>query len=127
MANLSVGEIRRRFRDRLDIDPQSQAFINGQAVSNDTVVRAGQVLSFTQLAGANGTDAPFSEELEFLMHGSDDPEVPTVRRRSRRREPRLSWPAGDHPRRFGARALAGRGRGVCAGGRAVSRGDGVDA
>ena len=54
IANSTVGEIRARFRDRFAIDPQGQAFLDGQEVGNDTVVRAGQTLMFLRRAGEKG-------------------------------------------------------------------------
>ncbi len=54
VGNMSVGEIRRRFRDRLDIDPRSVAVVDGHDVSDDTVVIAGQVLTFMHRAGEKG-------------------------------------------------------------------------
>ncbi len=54
VGNMTVGEIRRRFRDRLDLDPHSQAVLDGHDVSDDTVVRPGQALMFTRRAGEKG-------------------------------------------------------------------------
>jgi hypothetical protein len=54
VGNLSVGEIRRRFRDRLDLDPNSQAVLDGHDVGEDVVVRPGQALLFTRRAGEKG-------------------------------------------------------------------------
>ena len=54
VGNMSVGEIRRRFRDRFDLDPNSQAVLDGNDVSDDTVVRPGQALMFTRRAGEKG-------------------------------------------------------------------------
>jgi hypothetical protein len=54
VAGMSVGEIRARFRDRFNIDPHSQAILNGQEVGDDTTVRAGQVLTFIRKAGEKG-------------------------------------------------------------------------
>ncbi len=53
----SVGEIRRRFRDRLDLDPQSQAVLDGQDVGDDVTVRPGQALMFTHRVGEKGTSS----------------------------------------------------------------------
>ena len=53
-GNLSVGEIRRRFGDRFDLDPHSQAVVDGHAVADDVVVRPGQALMFTRQAGEKG-------------------------------------------------------------------------
>ncbi len=55
VANLSVADIRARFADRLDIDPQAQAVIDGREVGGeDTIVTAGQVLTFVRKAGEKG-------------------------------------------------------------------------
>ena len=54
VGGASVGEIRRRFRDRLDLDPQSQAVLDGQNVGDDVAVRPGQALMFTRRAGEKG-------------------------------------------------------------------------
>ena len=54
VGNQSVGEIRRRFRDRMDIDPNSQAVLDGHDVDDQTVVRPGQALMFTRRAGEKG-------------------------------------------------------------------------
>lgn len=54
VGNLSVGEIRRRFRDRFDLDPHSQAVLDGHDVGDDVVVRPGQALLFTRRAGEKG-------------------------------------------------------------------------
>ena len=54
VGNMTVGEIRRRFRDRFDLDPNSQAVLNGNDVSDDVLVRPGQALMFTRRAGEKG-------------------------------------------------------------------------
>jgi hypothetical protein len=54
VGNMSVGEIRRRFRDRFDLDPNSQAVLDGHDVGDDVVVRPGQALLFTRRAGEKG-------------------------------------------------------------------------
>ena len=54
VSNSSVGEIRRRFADRFDLDPQAQATLDGVVVNDDTTVRAGQSLMFTRPAGEKG-------------------------------------------------------------------------
>jgi hypothetical protein len=54
VASSTVGEIRRRFADRFDIDPQAQAVLDGNVVGDDTVVSAGQALMFTRRAGEKG-------------------------------------------------------------------------
>jgi len=54
VGNLTAGEIRRRFADRFDIDPQAQAILDGQPVGDETTVRAGQSLMFTRRAGEKG-------------------------------------------------------------------------
>jgi hypothetical protein len=54
VGNMSVGEIRRRFRDRFDLDPNSQAVLDGNDVGDATLVRPGQALMFTRRAGEKG-------------------------------------------------------------------------
>lgn len=54
VGGMTVGEVRRRFRDRFDIASTSQATLDGQDVSDNTVVRAGQRLAFIRPAGEKG-------------------------------------------------------------------------
>lgn len=54
VGNTAIGEIRRRFRDRFDIDPHSQAVLDGRDVGDETVVRPGQNLMFARRAGEKG-------------------------------------------------------------------------
>ncbi len=54
VGNSTVGEIRRRYADRFDIDPRAQAILDGQPASDDVMVRPGQALMFTRRAGEKG-------------------------------------------------------------------------
>lgn len=54
---MSAGEVRRRFGDRMDIDPNAQAVLNGQEVGDETIIRTGQYLMFTRRAGEKGKNA----------------------------------------------------------------------
>jgi hypothetical protein len=54
VADMTVSEIRSRYRDRFDIDPLSQALLDGDEVGDDTTVRAGQHLLFVHRAGEKG-------------------------------------------------------------------------
>ena len=54
VGNMSVAEIRARYADRFDIDPQSRAQIDGHIVDDSTVVRPGQILMFVRHAGEKG-------------------------------------------------------------------------
>jgi hypothetical protein len=54
VANMSVAEIRARFHDRFDIDPTSQAVLDGTEVSDDVTVKPGQLLMFIRRAGEKG-------------------------------------------------------------------------
>jgi len=54
VGGLTVGSVRERFRDRLDIDPASQAVLDGREVTDGTVVRQGQLLTFIRRAGEKG-------------------------------------------------------------------------
>jgi hypothetical protein len=50
----SVGEIRRRLRDRLAIDRGSAAFVDGSQADDATTVHAGQTVTFMRQAGEKG-------------------------------------------------------------------------
>ena len=54
VADMTVQAIRTRFGARLDIDPLSQAVVDGHEVGDDTVVRDGQLLTFVRKAGEKG-------------------------------------------------------------------------
>lgn len=54
LAGRSVGEVRRRYGDRYDIGPQMQAYVDSAPVPDDTILRAGQVLTFMHLSGEKG-------------------------------------------------------------------------
>ena len=54
VANLTVAQVRDRYRDRFDIDPQSQATLDGNEADGETVIEAGQVLMFVRRAGEKG-------------------------------------------------------------------------
>ena len=54
VANMTVGAVRARFRDRFDIDPRSQAVLGGHEVGDDIRVQPGQVLMFVRRAGEKG-------------------------------------------------------------------------
>ena len=53
-GGMTVGEIRRRYAERMDLDPLSQATIDGHEADNETVIAAGQVLMFVRRAGEKG-------------------------------------------------------------------------
>jgi hypothetical protein len=55
VGNMSVGEIRRRFADRLHIAPTSMATVDGHDANENTIVRAGQRLQFHRHAGEKGS------------------------------------------------------------------------
>jgi hypothetical protein len=54
VSNTTVGDIRARFRDRLDIDARSEAVLDGNVVDDRAVVRAGQLLAFVHRGGEKG-------------------------------------------------------------------------
>jgi hypothetical protein len=54
LGNSSVAQIRARFGLRFDIDPRTQAVLDGHEVGDDTVVRTGQVLMFVHKSGEKG-------------------------------------------------------------------------
>src|ERR1041385_6056272 len=63
VGNMTVGEIRQRFRDRFDIDPRAHAVVNGNDVDDQTVVRGGETLYFATRAGEKGVGVADLREL----------------------------------------------------------------
>jgi len=58
LSGMSIARIRARFRDRFDIDPVSQAVLDGHDVGDDVVVQSGQKLMFARRAGEKGLARP---------------------------------------------------------------------
>jgi hypothetical protein len=58
LGNSTVAQIRARFGPRFDIDPRTQAVLDGREVGDDTVVRTGQVLMFVHKSGEKGFGKP---------------------------------------------------------------------
>ncbi len=54
VAGLDARTIRERYRDRFDIDPNSEVFVDGERSPEDTVIQAGQVVMFVRRAGEKG-------------------------------------------------------------------------
>jgi hypothetical protein len=54
VAGMTVGEIRMKYSDRLDIDPGSTAIVSGVEVDNNTKIAIGQALMFVKKAGEKG-------------------------------------------------------------------------
>jgi hypothetical protein len=54
VAEMTVSQVRSRFRDRLDIHPEAMAMLDGSPVDDATTVRAGQTLMFIRQAGEKG-------------------------------------------------------------------------
>jgi hypothetical protein len=54
VGNMTVAEVRSRYADRFDIDPLSQAQIDGHIVDDDAIVQPGQILMFVRHAGEKG-------------------------------------------------------------------------
>jgi hypothetical protein len=54
VGEMTVGEIRARYGDRFDIDPESQAILDGIEVGDDVRIRSQQVLIFARRAGEKG-------------------------------------------------------------------------
>lgn len=55
VVGMTVGEVRKRFADRMDIDPKAQAIVNGTAGGEDYILKAGEGLMFVKHAGEKGT------------------------------------------------------------------------
>ena len=53
-AEMTIRDVRRRFRDHLDIHPQAVAMLDGEEVDDATQLRAGQMLMFIRPSGEKG-------------------------------------------------------------------------
>jgi hypothetical protein len=54
LAGVTVEHARRELADRMNIDPAATAVVDGVEVSEDAVLREGQMLNFVQPAGERG-------------------------------------------------------------------------
>ena len=54
IGGMTVEQVRERFQTRLDLDPESQAVIDGELANENAVLAAGQVLMFMKKAGEKG-------------------------------------------------------------------------
>jgi hypothetical protein len=54
IAGMTVGEARRRFKDRFDIGDGAQAILDGKQVGDDVMMKAGESLMFIMHAGEKG-------------------------------------------------------------------------
>jgi len=54
IAGETVAHIRELYADRFDLDPLSQAIIDGREVDDDTIIGAGQHVLFAKRAGEKG-------------------------------------------------------------------------
>jgi hypothetical protein len=54
VAGKSVGEVRKRFADRFDIDKESTAIVDGKDAKEDYILKAGEALMFVRHAGEKG-------------------------------------------------------------------------
>jgi hypothetical protein len=54
VGEMSVAQVRGRFRDQLDIHPQATAVLDGSPADEDTTLRAGQTLTFVRPSGEKG-------------------------------------------------------------------------
>lgn len=53
-GGMTVRQIRSRYADRFDIDPDSLAVVNGRVVDDSTMVTQGQELRFSKHIGEKG-------------------------------------------------------------------------
>jgi hypothetical protein len=54
LAGMAVRLARAELEERMNIDPDSLAVVDGVEVSEDTILREGQVLNFVKHAGEKG-------------------------------------------------------------------------
>ncbi len=54
VGGMTVGQVRRRYADRFDIDGNAQATLDGNEAGDDEIVRPGMLLRFVHRAGEKG-------------------------------------------------------------------------
>ncbi len=54
LAGMSVDQVRVELSDRMHIDPEAVAVVNGEPANEDFVLAEGQVLTFVKAAGEKG-------------------------------------------------------------------------
>jgi hypothetical protein len=54
VSEMSIAQVRERFRDRLDVHPQATAVLDGSPADEQTTLRAGQTLTFVRPSGEKG-------------------------------------------------------------------------
>lgn len=54
LAGMTVGQAREELSDRMNIDPEAGAVVDGNHVPEDTVLNEGSTLNFVKLAGEKG-------------------------------------------------------------------------
>lgn len=79
VAGMSVAQVRRKFKDRFDIDQESTAIINGDDADEETILKAGEALMFVRHAGEKG--GPETVTIEGATATATSPEGETKRMR----------------------------------------------
>ena len=54
VGEMSIAQVRSRFRDRFDIHPAATALLDGNPADEQTILRAGQRLTFVRPSGEKG-------------------------------------------------------------------------
>ncbi len=60
LAGMTVGEARAELEERMNIDPDAVALLDGDGAAEDAVLVEGQVLTFVKHAGEKGRPSEFS-------------------------------------------------------------------
>jgi len=74
VAGMSVGQVRRKFKDRFDIDSESQAIVNGDDADEDKILKAGEALMFVRHAGEKGGSKTNVVTIEGMTATAETPE-----------------------------------------------------
>lgn len=73
VAGSTVGEVRKRFSDRFDIDPKSTAVVNGKPADETYVLKSGEHLLFVRHAGEKGSATVWLEGSRALTQNNTAP------------------------------------------------------
>lgn len=78
LAGKTVGEIRKRYADRFEIDEKAQAVIMGKDVDENYTTKAGEALGFIRFAGEKGANAIITIDGEMVRTKSAEGEIVTT-------------------------------------------------
>ncbi len=75
LSGMTVAQARTELADRMNIDPESLAVVDGNEVGDDAILGEGQVLNFVKHAGEKGADRLVIENGQATLTTDEGPEI----------------------------------------------------